>query len=60
MASKTLSRKQIAQLGGFGDLRKNGVEGMKAKGEKGGPATLEKHGREHYIRMAHKRWGRLS
>lgn len=24
-----------------------------------GEATLARHGREHYVRAAHKRWGRL-
>jgi hypothetical protein len=59
VAEKKLTRKQIAQLGGFGAARALGSEGMARIGTKGGAATLEARGREHYIRMAHKRWNRL-
>jgi hypothetical protein len=54
-----LNRKQVAQLGGFAAARAAGAAGMKARGSKGGSTTVERHGREHFIRAAHKRWGRL-
>lgn len=69
MASKTLSRTQVAQLAGFASATAAARKGVTAKGknrgmseigEKGGNATLVAHGREHFIRAAHKRWGRLS
>ncbi len=59
MASKTLSPTQSAQLAGFASARKAGPEGMAERGAKGGATTAERHGREHYIRAAHARWGRL-
>jgi hypothetical protein len=59
MTASKLTPKQIAQLGGLAAARLAGVSGMKAKGSKGGRATAAKRGREHYIRAAHKRWGRL-
>lgn len=60
MPSKALTPKQVAQLGGLACVRKNGKEAMASIGSKGGSTTLERHGREHYIRAAHKRWGRLN
>jgi hypothetical protein len=57
--AEKLSNRQRAQLGGLAAARKLGAEGMAAKGSSGGAATAARHGREHYIRAAHKRWGRL-
>jgi hypothetical protein len=59
MTASKLTPKQIAQLGGLAAARLAGADGMKAKGSKGGRATASKLGREHFIRAAHKRWGRL-
>lgn len=59
MATKTLSASQAAQLAGFASARKAGHEGMADRGAKGGATTAERHGREHFIRAAHARWGRL-
>jgi hypothetical protein len=59
MTAEKLTPKQVAQLGGLAAARLAGPDGMKAKGSKGGRATAAKRGREHYIRAAHARWGRL-
>lgn len=59
MASKTLTPSQAAQLAGFASARKAGSEGMADRGAKGGAVTAERHGREHFVRIAHQRWGRL-
>ena len=57
MTSTKLTKKQAGQLGGLKTAKKHDMARL---GSKGGSATLEKHGREHFIRAAHKRWGRLS
>ena len=59
MAQQKLSRKQVAQLGGLAAAKAAGSQGMAKLGAKGGRQTAERHGREHFIRAAHKRWGRL-
>lgn len=59
MAAKKLTPSQVAQLGGLRAAALAGPDGMKAKGSRGGSATYERHGKEHMLRMAHKRWGRL-
>lgn len=59
MATKTLTPSQVAQLGGFAAARSLGADGRKARASAGADAVKEKYGREHYIRMAHKRHGRL-
>jgi len=57
VVKKPLSRQQIGQLGGFAAARELGVEGVRRRGAKGG-ATTAKRGREYYIALAHRRWGR--
>jgi hypothetical protein len=60
MAATKLTRSQVARLGGLGTAKKRGSEGMAVIGARGGLATAEKHGTDHYVRAAHKRWGRLA
>ena len=57
--SAKLNPAQVAQLAGLASARKAGSAGMAQRGAKGGKKTAETHGREHFIRAAHKRWGRL-
>ena len=59
MPPEKLNKKQVAQLGGLASARKAGPSGMATRGSKGGRTTAETLGREHFIRAAHKRWGRL-
>lgn len=59
MPSTKLSNFQRAQLAGLASARIAGPKGMAARGAKGGRKTAETRGREHFIRAAHKRWGRL-
>ena len=59
MAATKLTRSQVAQLGGFASARKRGARQMAVAGAKGGSVTKDKYGREHFVRAAHKRWGRL-
>lgn len=59
MPSTVLTPSQIAQLGGLASARKAGADGMARRGARGGQSTAERYGREHFIRAAHKRWGRL-
>ncbi len=56
MTSDKLTRSQVAQLGGFAAAR-NGDNAT--KGSKGGNKTYDKYGREHFVRAAHKKHGRL-
>lgn len=58
MSRRKLTRKQVAQLGGFGAAKALGAEGMSARGRKGG-ATNAAKGKEYFVRLAHQRWGRL-
>lgn len=58
--AKPLTHAQIGQLGGFASARAAGRAELAERGAKGGDATLALHGREHFIRAAHKRWGRLT
>lgn len=58
MTKRKLSRKQVAQLGGYAASRKLGAEGRAARSAKGGAANAAK-GKEYFVRLAHQRWGRL-
>ena len=59
MASKKLTPAQAGQLGGFVSARLAGADGMAERGSKGGSTTVERYGKEHFVRAAHARWGRL-
>lgn len=59
VAADKLNRSQIAQLGGFASTRERGRRAMADAGSKGGNTTKQRYGREHFVRAAHKRWGRL-
>lgn len=58
MPAKKLTKAQAGQLGGFAAARSLGEEGVKERASRGGTATLEKYGREAFVRAAHARWGR--
>lgn len=58
MANKKLTKQQAGQLGGFATARLHPEE-HKTWSARGGNTTAERHGTEHYVRAAHKRWGRL-
>lgn len=58
--AKPLTHAQIGQLGGFASARAAGHAELSDRGAKGGDTTAARYGREHYIRIAHLRWGRLN
>lgn len=60
MPSKKLNSKQSGQLGGFARAKALGPDELSRIGIERGYTTFERYGREHYVRIAHKRWGRLS
>jgi hypothetical protein len=51
-----MPREMCVRLGGFATAKKRGADGMALIGSRGGQATLEAHGRGHFIRAAWKRW----
>jgi len=55
----SLSRTQVASLGGLSAAHRLGPEGRKRRAAKGGEAVLEAHGRGHFKKMALQRWGRI-
>jgi hypothetical protein len=59
MAADKLTAAQAGKLGGLRAAHVMGADGLARAGSKGGRATLENKGREHYSRIAHQRWGRL-
>lgn len=56
--AKPMTHAQIGQLGGFASARAAGHEELSERGTVGGETTRARYGREHYIKMAHARWGR--
>lgn len=54
---KKLTPSQRARLAGLARAHKAGKEGMAAAGRKGGTATLERHGRGHFLRISLKAHG---
>lgn len=58
MPARKLTKQQAGQLGGLRTARLHPEE-QKTWSARGGNTTAERYGREHYIRAAHKRWGRL-
>lgn len=57
---RPLTPAERGRLGGLTAAHNLGPEGVKRRGAKGGQATLEKLGKAHFLRLAHKSHGRLS
>jgi hypothetical protein len=58
-AERKLTKAEAGRLGGLRAAHALGDDGVKRRARKGGNATLEKHGKAHYLRAVYQRWGRL-
>lgn len=59
-APAKLTPHEVGRLGGLTASHLAGPKGMAVKGARGGNSTLRRHGKQHFVRAALKRWGRLS
>lgn len=55
--SKKMTKAQAGRLGGLKAAHSLGEAGVKARGRKGGNTTLDRHGKEHFTRLAMVRNG---
>lgn len=53
-----LTKAQAGRLGGLKAARALGVEGVRRRGSHGGATTLDRYGKEHMTRLAHRSHGR--
>lgn len=60
MPDAKLTRAQAGRLGGLQAAHNLGPEGVRRRGAKGGLTTVERFGRAHRARLAHRRHGRLT
>ena len=60
MPDAKLTRAQAGRLGGLQAAHNLGPDGVRRRGAKGGLTTVERFGRAHMARLAHRRVGRLT
>lgn len=56
---RKLTNAESGRLGGLTAADRMTPEQRERRASKGGTAAVEKYGRAHMTRLAHKRWGRL-
>lgn len=59
MTREKLTPAEAGRIGGLVSAHRLGPEGTAKRASKAGNATLRRHGRAHYVRIAMVRWGRL-